>query len=296
MKLLKINSTLPLFLALFISGAAASQDAIVKKPVLSLSYFSSDNKVQYLLAEAKWKIEKKYQPATGVTVSIYLDSVAPAFSLSEKNVTDETGKIKAIIPPSLKSKWDASAQHKFIAIASGIKEFEDLESEIEIAKAKLEFDTSTNGETKTVSAIITALQNGKWVPVKEIEMKIAVKRLGGDLKIGDEDTYTTDSTGTVTAEFKQNSLPGDANGNITLVAKVEENDLYGNLYIEKVVPWGVVFKSDDNFFNQRSLWSIRSRTPLWLLFMAYSIVLGVWGTIIYLIYLMFKVKRLGKVN
>ena len=78
-----------------------------------------------------------------------------------------------------------------------------------------------------------------------------------------------------------------------LVAKVEDNEQYGNLIIEKTVPWGIATRVDNSFFNQRTLWSTRFRTPWWLLFMAYSIVIAVWGTIIYLVLQIVKIKKLG---
>ena len=48
-------------------------------------------------------------------------------------------------------------------------------------------------------------------------------------------------------------------------------------------------------FDQRKLWATKFRTPLWLLFMAYSIVIGVWGTIIYLVLQIIRIKRIGKI-
>jgi hypothetical protein len=143
---------------------------------------------------------------------------------------------------------------------------------------------------------VSALEGGEWIPAKDVEMKVGVNRLGGILSVGDEETYTTDSTGTVSAEFKKDSLPGDQQGNIILVAKVEDNDKYGNLLIEKTVPWGLAITPQKNFFDQRTLWSTRYRTPLWLLFIAYSIVIGVWGTIIYLVAQIVKIGKLGKAS
>ncbi len=89
-------------------------------------------------------------------------------------------------------------------------------------------------------------------------------------------------------------MPGDQKGNIVLVAKVEDNDQYGNLLVEKTVPWGVALKPEKNFFDQRTLWTTRFRTPFWLLFMAYSIVIGVWGTIIYLVTQILRTRRMGR--
>lgn len=293
MKLPKLNRNLLVYLALFISSAAASQDSVAKKPVLSLRYFSSDNKIAYLLVQSKWKAGKKYQPAKGIAVSLYLDSVNSVLTLGKKVVTDESGEAIVIMPPSLKTEWDASPKHKFIAEATGNKEFEGVSAEIEIAKAKIEIDTSTDGETKNITATVTALQNGKWVSAKGVDIKIGIKRLGSDLKIGEEETYTTDSTGQVNAEFKRDSLPGDANGNIILVAKVEDNDNFGNLSIEKTVKWGAPFKYVSTF-NERSLFATRNKTPMWLLFIAYFVITIVWGTMIYLIIQIFKIRKLGR--
>ncbi len=127
-------------------------------------------------------------------------------------------------------------------------------------------------------------------------MKIGVKRHGGILSAGDDATYTTDSSGILTVEFKRDSLPGDVKGNIILTARVDDNEFFGNLQVEKIVPWGEVTKIDDSFFNKRTLWTTRSRTPFWLLFMAYTIILGVWGTLVYLIFQLFRIKKLGRTS
>jgi hypothetical protein len=123
---------------------------------------------------------------------------------------------------------------------------------------------------------------------------VGVVRSGGSLlPVGDEATYTTDSTGKITAELTKKNLPGDEKGNLVLIARVDENDTYGNLSVVKTVPWGVAVKPNTKFFEQRTLWSTRFRTPLWLLGMAISIMAGVWGTIIYLVFQLVKVKKLG---
>jgi hypothetical protein len=124
-------------------------------------------------------------------------------------------------------------------------------------------------------------------------MILSVKRLLGNLSVGDKETYTSDSAGVSTAEFQRDSMPGDQKGNIILVAQVVDNDNYGNLAVEKSVNWGTPIKPMKDFFAQRALWSIRTQTPLWQLFIVYSIVIGVWGTFIYLIFQVFKIKKLG---
>jgi hypothetical protein len=276
---------------LIITGVQA-QDSVAKESVLSIKYFSVDNKVPYLVVQSQTKLGKKYTPVKNVPVQVFIDSDSSEVNLLGKVTTGEKGEAKVILPASVKTFWDASPQHNFIATATTTKEFEETKTELPVTKSKIVIDTSTDETAKTITATVTELKDGEWVPAKNVEMKIGIRRLGSILSAGDEETYTTDSTGKAVAEFKKDSLPGDEKGNIMLVAKVEDNELYGNLVVEKSVPWGV-YKKFENNFNKRSLWATRFKTPLWLLFMAYSIVAGVWGVILYLVWQIIKIKKLG---
>jgi len=294
-KMKRLNNHRILFLLtalIIISSAAHTQDSAAKQPLLDVNYFSYNNNIPYVQVMARLKQGRKFEPVKGVSFKVYLDSISSTWLMTDKAVTDETGKADVAIPPSLPRQWNASAKHKFIAEASGVKEFEGEKAETEITKARLLIDTAT-GETKSITATFTALENGEWAPVKGADIKIMIKRLGGDLTVGDEPTYTTDSTGTVTAEFKRDSIPGDAKGNIVLTAVIEDNDDYGNLSVEKTATWGVPLRFG-NTFNERSLFATRDKAPIWLLFMAYVIIGIVWGTLIYLVFQIFKIKKLGK--
>ena len=282
-----------LLMAFAVSSAAYTQDSVAKKPILDIQYFSYNNNIPYVQVMARLKQGRKFEPVKGVTVKVYLDSVSSSLLMAEKVVTDETGKADVAVPPSLQKEWTASAKHKFIAEASGVKEFEGESAEAEITKARLLIDTATDSATKNINVTFTALENGVWTPVKDAEMKIVVKRMGGNLTVSDEASYTTDSTGTVTAEFKRDSIPGDPNGNIVLIAEVEDNDSYGNLSVEKIVKWGAPLAYHSTF-DERSLFATRDKTPIWLLFMAYLIIGIVWATLIYLVFQIFKIKKLGK--
>ena len=114
------------------------------------------------------------------------------------------------------------------------------------------------------------------------------------MKIGEEETYATDSLGTASGEFKLIKLPAaDSKNNIVLVAKTEDNEQYGNLSFEKTVPWGQFVNVESNF-DKRSLWGTRDKAPYWLLLIAGSIMAGVWGVIIYLIVQIRRIKKIGK--
>jgi hypothetical protein len=269
-----------------------AQDSTKKELILNVAYHMDNNKIIYLTVNAKTKIDGKFQQVANSVSDLYLDSVGDNNFIA-KVTTDAKGIAKAIIPAALKTAWEASSNHTFIGVAKANKDFNETKTETPVTKTKITIDTNSTDGVRNIIVTVLAHKNGEWVPAKDVEMKVGINRLGGILSAGDEETYTTDSTGMVTVELKKDSLPGDEKGNLILAAKVEENDQYGNLLVEKTTPWGVALVTEKNFFDQRTLWSTRFRTPLWLLFMAYSIVIGVWGVLVYLIIQIFKIKKLG---
>lgn len=293
-KLSKNKYLLPvIFAGLLLSNqrSNAQEDSVEAVPVIKLHYFNNNNSLQYLILESMLKKGKVLTPQKNKSYTLYLDS-SNAENLLAALTTNEQGKAKAFIPTSAKALWDASPQHTFIVRESEAEVITDYS----ITKSKMEIDTSSSDGVKSITVIVKKLENEEWVPAPEVEMRIGVHRLGGILSAGDDATYTTDSSGSITVEFAKDSLPGDEKGNITLAARIDDNEFFGNLLTEKIVPWGVATKTDHSFFDKRTLWTTRLRTPFWLLFLAYSIILSVWGTLIYLVIQLFKIKKLGKVS
>ena len=269
-----------------------TQDSARNELVLTMGYHMIDNKAVYVTANTKAKIETKFRQIPGIAVRVYLNSEDDSNFIA-KVVTDQKGQARAILPPALKEIWQSSASHSLLGISEETKDYESTTSETAIVKSKISLDTASDGETRTITVTIEGQKEGEWIPAADVEMKIGIRRLGGILTAGDAETYTTDSSGTVSVELIRDSLPGDIKGNLVLVAEVVDNEPYGNMVIEKTVPWGIAQQPDKNFFQQRTLWSTRFRTPPWLLLIAYSIVIGVWGTIIYLVVQIVKINKLG---
>jgi hypothetical protein len=268
------------------ASVAAQEDSTKPEVTMNIHHLVVNNNFQYLVVETKAKVNNRWQVLKKLPVQLFLDSNSET-NLIAKVQTDETGKAKAIIPANLKPAWDASATHKFIGVTA-----DGTTAEAEITKAKILIDTANVDGARTVNVQVMKWEGTDWAPAGDVELRIGVKRHGGELKIGEDETYTTDSTGTVSAEFKRDSLPADEKGNLILVAKVEDNDNYGSLSIEKTVPWGAYYKRENNF-GQRALWAARGKAPIWLFAMAYSIIIAVWGTLIYLILMIVKIKKIG---
>jgi hypothetical protein len=294
MKKLNNNKSMFLFIAsLLFSWMLAVAQETPHELVLDLKYVVKNNQAPYILVYSKVKLDKrKFETVAGVPVKIYLDKQDES-SLLGKTVTDDKGKGAVYLPASLKSIWDSQDSHTFLAYSDPKKPYDETSSELKITKARISIDTLNEDETRSVVVKVEEMSNGKWVPANEVELKACVKRMDGDLSVNDKVSFTTDTSGQITAEFHRDSIPGDANGNIVLVGKVEDNDNFGNLYIEKSVKWGAPFKYVSNF-NERTLFATRDKAPGWLIFIAVLIVTIVWGTMIYLIFQIFKIRKLGK--
>ncbi len=281
-----------LFLFATAIGKIKAQDSAAASPtILGLRYFLPENKVPYIIVNTKKKAGRKFEPVKNIPVNVYYNEVAEN-NLLGKIITSTNGEGRIAFPASFKNTWDSLTELKFVAESVPAKGEELLSADLTIKKAILVIDTLADAETRTVTAQLKEKKGNDWVAVKEIEMKLGIKRLLGNLTVGDAETYTSDSMGTASAEFKKDSMPGDEKGNLILVARVEDNDSYGNLVVERSVPWGVTVKAEQNFWH-RTLWSTGNRAPVWLLLIALSIIIGVWGTVIYLIRQLFKIKKLG---
>ncbi len=286
-----------IIILLFLFGttvdALHAQDSAVASPtMLSISYFLPANHVPYLEVTTKKKVGRKFEPVQNISINIYFNEAEQKNFLG-KVTTDTIGKGRIGLPPSFRNTWDSLDEFKFLAQSDSTAGQEPLSADITIKKAILTVDTTTVDGARTVIGELKEKNGNAWVPVKDVDMNLSIKRMLGNLPAGDEPVYTSDSAGVSSAEFKRDSIPGDEKGNITLVAKVDDNDTYGTLITEKTVNWGSAIQPPKDFFAQRTLWSTRFRTPIWLLFVAYSIVIGVWGTIIYLIFQLVKIKKLG---
>jgi len=269
----------------FIMAQAVEKNTLV----LGVKYYNDNNAAQHLVVSAKSKIDGKFQKIGNIIVKVYITTDTNKNNLIGTGTTTERGEFILFIPPSAKTEWLKSPTQNFIAISAANKLYDQARAETTITKAKIKIDT-TDG--KIVNAKLLTLVDSVWKPMAGIEMVLAVKRLDGNLNISETATYTTDSIGAVSGEFKRDSLPGDQKGNLVLVANIIDNDVYGNVEAKTTVPWGKPLVYTTNY-NHRSLFARRGHSPIWLELLAYGIILLVWAVIIYLGFQIRKIIQLG---
>ncbi|MBK5277453.1 MAG: hypothetical protein JJE09_01190 [Bacteroidia bacterium] len=260
---------------------------------VDLAYYQLDNALPILVASAKTKNGKKFEPVDSVDIYLYFNEESTVGFIG-KIRTNDKGIGKLSLPERFRSDWATLPSSTFIATITGNERFKDASTEIEIAKAKIELTAEEKDSVRIITAKVLAFQDSSWIVVPETEIKLVVRRLLSDIKVGEDDSFTTDDDGVASTEFNL-TIPGDGDGNIFIGAKIDDNDTYGNLVTTKVMKWGAPLERDDSF-EARTLWATRDKTPLWLLIFPNLIIASVWGIIFYLLYLITRIIKLGKTN
>ena len=205
---------------------------------------------------------------------------------TEKNlgfiITDERGKATLNVKnEALIMAKDGSLNFK--ASFAGNKQMETADGEVTVKKAQLQITPVKEDSLLTVKVKFVA-PGAADSAGKDLTIGIFVNRSFNPLKIGEG---TTDENGEVTVEIPAN-LPGDDKGNITLLAKIDENENYGNLEASVTQQWGIPV-SDEQGDQPRALWSVHP--PIWMLVTFIALMVIVWGHFLVIVYELFRLRK-----
>lgn len=156
---------------------------------------------------------------------------------------------------------------------------------LEDATISLSFVESADSNKITATATDN---NGE--PIEELDLYFYVKRTFSNLPIGDV-FNTTDENGMVKVEFP-NDLPGDHEGNVTILVKIMESDLYNDLTIETTKKWGIPTEQLDQLEEKRSLWAAAANAPIVLVISISVMIVSIWFINCYIIYTLFRISKI----
>ncbi len=160
-----------------------------------------------------------------------------------------------------------------------------------VSTGNVKLSVSYNEEKKIVYARAYTLENGEKTPAQGVELSFFVKRYFRDLPFGNNQSIT-DAEGLTMAVFPED-LPGDTAGNVQIIVKVKNEQAYGKTEITEAKAWGVITPLV-NIRDTRSLWNASWMAPLWLLISYFSVVIGVWAFIMYIMLQIGKLYKIGK--
>jgi mono/diheme cytochrome c family protein len=150
---------------------------------------------------------------------------------------------------------------------------------------RAELNVAFDSVSGKVLVHVTRVDEGQSVPVNNAEVIFFVKRFFGNMRVGDAiRTGHNGQAGFSPAE----ELPGDREGNITLIAQLDEKSGYGDARQEIVVPLGKPVQWV-SLTGPRAMWNVNQNAPVWLIF-AYS--LTVIGVLITLLYILFRIRKI----
>jgi len=263
-------------------AAVAEEESSLIGPSLDFITVQKANNTIDLKASMQAKVKGSFYKLSLLKVSFVLVTETGDIPLGFV-ITDKYGKaVLNVKADSLKT--DAEGKLNFKAVFAGNKAMDPAEGELSIKRARLELTPVKEDSLLTVQLKLVDLGTGTETPIPETALGIFVARLINPMKVGEG---TTDADGAASVEIP-NNLPGDAKGNITLIARLDENDVYGNLEASVIQPWGLKV-SDTLKELPRALWS--PHPPLWMVITFTILMVAVWGHYIVIVVQLFRLRK-----
>lgn len=281
MKKIKIIPILFLSLLQFTTLNVFPQDATQITPFLSFKTFKNTEDQRFLQTTLTYSKNSMELPLSGVSVTFFnggdtKESLATV-------VTDSKGVAEFELKNDLKLKSDNTGMWTFSTEFKGNDSIAGGTSEVTVKDVRLKMVLSVTDTIRTVTLTAVTDVNGNEKPVTGEVVKVYVPRMFSMLTIGE---LTLDAAGTASVEFPAD-LPGDKEGNLTVIAKFEENATYGDVEKRETLKWGT--PTDYSVpVSHRALWT--KTAPKWMIYTLSVLLAGVWGHYLFALISLIRIK------
>lgn len=266
---------------LIAAGNLYSQNDKKKTTKLRVEYIKSQDKSEVIVATLRIK-EKRYVPLTDVNVFFYSTNDTSNILL-DKVRSNEKGEAVFSIEDNPKIFIDSlgfmtfKVEYKGNTLNKGAKK--------NLIAKQINMDVSFF-QKDTIKYIEVNVQDigieDQPTPIKDLEIELYIKGTFSLLNIAEMET---DKNGKAVVEFPI-EMPGDTLGVLTIVAQVEEHDLYGTVKSNGNINWGKPVPLAIE--KQRGLGD--TDAPLWMVYTLIILLSAVWFHYLYVIFLMVKIK------
>jgi len=180
---------------------------------------------------------------------------------------------------------------EYAAAFSGNNKYPATQATFNAKPAKIRLFFSIEDSLRILKVTATQKnEKGIEVPIPKETVLVYIPRLFSLLKIGE---ITLDENGSGTFEFPK-EIVGDTLGNLVVLAKIEEHDLFGFVQGQNIINWGVHKQYYKAEVPSRELWT--PIAPLWMIITLLVMLAGVWAHYAYAVYELIMIKRLSKKN
>lgn len=201
--------------------------------------------------------------------------------------TDKSGTAVLIIKNGYQFIKDDDGFTIFSASYRGNDKYRKSGAEVSVKDIQLELNASLVDSVKTVSLFAYETdKEGNKIPAEGLDIIVGVQRLYSILQVG---TVQTDTEGKGSIDFPDD-IPGDADGMLTLVARIDDNEFYGTVNSRKSINWGTIVSYAVKPAS-RQLWT--NEAPLWMIFSVFIVILAAWFHYILALVRVFRIKKAG---
>ncbi len=261
-----------------------SQDDVKHKVRLKADYFKEMHGEYYIQIGAISRIEKEIVSVSNIELSIeneYYDEIIKLGSVK----TNMKGECKFVIKDFNLLKADSSNVYNINIVFNGNDTYKKASKSVSFKDAIIEASLITKDSVNYVSA--TLFDKATDSLIEGESLNVQIKRLFRPLKIGEEFNYS-DEEGSIMVPV-ENGIPG-VDGILTLEVVLKDNDDYGTVKTSFDAPIGVKIRKESTF-DDRTMWSPRNKTPVFLLIVPNIVTFGIWGIIVFLIFSLYKISR-----
>jgi len=267
-------------LSVFLCTSVFAQD----KVRLKAEYVKVMNEGVYFDIQATAKVNDENVNVSNIELVIY-NLVGDEQVELGKTKTNMQGKSRFKLKDLSTIKPDSSNTYNIDISFAGNDKFSDASKSISFKNADIVAKLVTIDSVNYVTATLIDKSTDSLLVGQSL--KVQIQRLFKPLPIGEE-FNETDEDGTILVSIPE-GIPG-VDGIIAIEVVLSESDEFGTVKAIVNAPIGKPIV-DESTFDERTMWSPRSKTPLFLLIFPNLLTFAIWGIIIYLITNLFKINK-----
>lgn len=220
-------------------------------------------------------------PVQGMEISFFAGKnkriVLETAVTNDKGVAEIHFADGIVFPEEKDGSWTFSSEFE------GNDTIEAGSSEISITDVILDMTLAEVDTIKTITINAKKVILGNKTPVTTETVVVYVPRMFSLLPLGE---VTLDESGTGSLEFPVD-LPGDKEGNVTIIARFEDHPSFGNIEKRKTIKWALPSEYSVPS-THRALWT--KGAPRWMIYTLSILLTGVWAHYLYAIICLIRIK------
>ena len=270
-------------LSVFLFTSSFAQKAKKDKIRLKAAYVKVMDTEVYFDISASAKVDDENIDVANIDLAIYNLVEDEQVDLG-KVTTNMHGKAKFCLKDLSALKPDETNYYNIEISFEGNDQFKKASKSLSFKNANIDAKLSTKDSINYITATLIDKSTDS-VLVGQL-LKVQVQRLFKPLLI--KEFNETDENGTILVPIPKD-IPG-VDGIINIEVVLSDSDEFGTIKAIVNAPIGKVIV-DESTFDERTMWSPRSKTPLFLLIIPNFLTFAIWGIIFYLIFNLVKLSK-----